>query len=279
MGLFDDFKRKAVFVGTNAGKAARTTGKNLGDKAIKTASAVKQNVQDDIQHRKETKQIQAEGERVLNKAQMRLSVSQQLLTDEIDTFEQTMQQLEQRQPQARALFLQYLQRKGISFAQQPKNMNVDTPQQFSSQQNNTHKTGTALSGLASGATTIGAMTAFGTASTGTAISSLSGGAYLTALLAALGGGSVATGGLGMIGGIAVLGATVTAPVLAIGAFSADKKIKQDYQKVLQWREEIVHYCDQVHDACYQNDLQRQKLRKLNQEIGSFRDLLETDRED
>ncbi len=78
-------------------------------------------------------------------------------------------------------------------------------------------------GMASGAMA-GALTAFGaygaagalaTASTGTAIASLSGAAATNATLAFFGGGSLAAGGLGMVGGTAVLGGLVAGPALAV----------------------------------------------------------------
>ena len=62
-----------------------------------------------------------------------------------------------------------------------------------------------------------------TASTGTAIGTLSGVAATNATLAWFGGGSLAAGGLGMVGGMAVLGGIVAGPILAIaGGISAAK---------------------------------------------------------
>lgn len=61
-----------------------------------------------------------------------------------------------------------------------------------------------LCGSASAFLTTSTIAAIGTSSTGTAIASLSGAAASKATLAALGFGSVATGGLGVVGGMAVL---------------------------------------------------------------------------
>lgn len=77
----------------------------------------------------------------------------------------------------------------------------------------------ATSGAAGGAlTAFGAYSAaatFATASTGTAISTLSGAAASNATLAFFGGGSLASGGMGMVGGAAVLGGLVAGPALMV----------------------------------------------------------------
>ena len=85
-------------------------------------------------------------------------------------------------------------------------------------------------GLAAGASAVGMVTAFGTAGTGTAISGLTGSAYIHATLAALGGGTLANGGLGMLGGAAVLGVTFLAPAAAVAGYFANKQIHKAYEE-------------------------------------------------
>lgn len=268
MGLFDEFKKKAVIAG--AGKAMRSTvktGKNFGNKVKQGANTVKQNIQTDLAHRKETKQIQAEGQKVIQDAQLRLAVSQKLLSEEMSRFDSNVKQLEKLHRYAQ--FIAYLQQKGVAEEQTKSICSVATPASMPLNDKQNYFAKAISAGLASGLSTIGAVTAAGTASTGTALTALSGSAYYTAMLAALGGGSVAAGGLGMLGGIAVLGVTIAAPAFAIASYGANKKIKADYQQIVQWREDVIQYCSQVHDACYLNDLQRQKLRQLNQDMSAF----------
>jgi len=85
-------------------------------------------------------------------------------------------------------------------------------------------TGASLAGGASaGALTAlgayGLVGALGTASTGAAIGGLSGAAASSATLAWFGGGALAAGGLGIVGGTAVLGSIVAAPaIIGFGVF-------------------------------------------------------------
>lgn len=106
--------------------------------------------------------------------------------------------------------------------------------------------GSIVGGSAVGAVTAyavyGGVLALGAASTGTAISSLSGVAAYNAAMAALGGGSLAAGGFGMAGGMAVLGATVAAPLVAIAGWAYNshaeealenaRKIQRDTEKAI-----------------------------------------------
>lgn len=73
-------------------------------------------------------------------------------------------------------------------------------------------------GVAAGASTLGMVGLFGTASTGAAIAGLSGAAATNATMAWLGGGSLAAGGFGMAGGAVVLGGIAVAPVLLVTGF-------------------------------------------------------------
>lgn len=73
-------------------------------------------------------------------------------------------------------------------------------------------------GAAAGASALGMVGLFGTASTGAAIAGLSGVAATNATMAWLGGGSLAAGGLGMAGGAVVLGGIAVAPVLLVTGF-------------------------------------------------------------
>lgn len=81
----------------------------------------------------------------------------------------------------------------------------------------------ALAGVAS----YGGAVMFASASTGTAISTLSGVAATNATLAWFGGGSLAAGGLGMVGGAAVLGGIVAGPAIALGGFLMEAKSKKN----------------------------------------------------
>lgn len=90
----------------------------------------------------------------------------------------------------------------------------------------------------------GTMT-FATASTGTAIASLSGAAATNATLAALGGGSLAAGGLGMMGGTAVLGGLVAGPALAIAGFTMNSKAKANLDKAETIYDEVETACNAV----------------------------------
>jgi hypothetical protein len=69
--------------------------------------------------------------------------------------------------------------------------------------------------------------ALGSASTGTAICTLNGIAASNATLAWLGGGTLASGGGGIVGGVAVLGGIVAAPVLAVGGFILASKAEEN----------------------------------------------------
>ncbi len=102
------------------------------------------------------------------------------------------------------------------------------------------------SGLLSGATA-GALTGMGaygavgmlaSASTGTAISTLSGAAATNATLAWLGGGSLASGGLGMVGGTAVLGGLVAGPLLAVGGMFLDTKAEENLTQAREQEAEV-----------------------------------------
>lgn len=73
-------------------------------------------------------------------------------------------------------------------------------------------------GAAAGASALGMVGLFGTASTGAAIAGLSGAAATNATMAWLGGGSLAAGGFGMAGGAVVLGGIAVAPVLLVTGF-------------------------------------------------------------
>ncbi len=78
-------------------------------------------------------------------------------------------------------------------------------------------------GAASCAIALGGVIAFGTASTGTAIGALSGAAFSSALLAWFGGGALAVGGLGTLGGAAILSGLFAGPALLIGGFILSSK--------------------------------------------------------
>ena len=87
-----------------------------------------------------------------------------------------------------------------------------------------------VAGAATGVGAVGLMTAIGSAGTGVALSSLTGTAYIHATLAAMGGGTLAHGGLGMLGGVAVLGAAFLVPAVAVTAYFTDKQIQKAYEE-------------------------------------------------
>lgn len=94
--------------------------------------------------------------------------------------------------------------------------------------------GVGASGLAT-SSLVGAV-----ASTGTLIGSLSGAAATNATLAWLGGGALSAGGMGMVGGTAVLGGVVAGPAIAIMGFVAasksEKALTEAYAKESEVRE-------------------------------------------
>ena len=89
------------------------------------------------------------------------------------------------------------------------------------------------SGLFVGGSVAGLMATFGTAGTGAAISGLTGAAKISALLAALGGGTIASGGLGIVGGIVALSASVALPAIIVTAVFAHDQIKSAHKEAMQ----------------------------------------------
>lgn len=98
--------------------------------------------------------------------------------------------------------------------------------------------GAGLAGAAAGFAVYGGVMALGAASTGTAISALTGVAATNATLAALGGGSLAAGGMGMVGGTAILGATVAAPVIAIAGWAYNSHGEEALRNAKKARDEV-----------------------------------------
>ncbi len=115
--------------------------------------------------------------------------------------------------------------------------------------------GGAVAGTASGALVAfgayGAAQALATASTGTAIASLSGAAATNATLAFFGGGSMAAGGLGMMGGTAVLGSLVAGPALMVMGFVAGSAAKKSLEKACTNREQAIQISQQLNTASLQ----------------------------
>ena len=115
--------------------------------------------------------------------------------------------------------------------------------------------GGAVAGTASGALVAfgayGAAQALATASTGTAIASLSGAAATNATLAFFGGGSMAAGGLGMMGGTAVLGSLVAGPALMVMGFVAGSAAKKNLEKACTNREQAIQISQQLNTASLQ----------------------------
>lgn len=255
-----------------AGKAAKqgiAGGKFVGQKAAQGAEALKENIQEDVRQRKQTKRIQEDGEKLLAEYQFRLAVSQKMLEEEASSFNDAIEQLERSQLYVYLRFCEYMQRDYHRGLQKSQAADVAFPEEMHLWQDAGYAAGAVAAGTATGAATLGLVTAFGTASTGTALATLSGPAYVHATLAALGGGSLATGGLGMAGGAAVLGAVVAAPMLAVASFAADRKIRSDYEEALRWQSEVIRYSEEVQDACRRNNQQRQTLRALNQDMYAF----------
>lgn len=99
-----------------------------------------------------------------------------------------------------------------------------------------------ISSAAAGFAVYGGVMTFAAASTGTSISSLSGVAAYNATMAAIGGGSLATGGWGMAGGAMVLGASVVAPILAVGGIAYAIHGTKSYNKALETLKEVDEAC-------------------------------------
>ena len=255
-----------------AGKAAKqgiAGGKFVGQKAAQGAEALKENIQEDVKRRKQTKRIQEDGEKLLAEYQFRLAVSQKMLEEEASSFNDAIEQLEKSQLYVYLRFCEYMQRDYHQGLQKSQAVGAAFPEEMHLWQGAGYAAGAVAAGTATGAATLGLVTAFGTASTGTALATLSGPAYVHATLAALGGGSLATGGLGMAGGAAVLGAVVAAPMLAVASFAADRKIRSDYAEAMRWQSEVIRYSEEVQDACRRNNQRRQTLRTLNQDMYAF----------
>lgn len=255
-----------------AGKAAKqgiAGGKFVGQKAAQGAEAIKENIQEDVMRRKQTKSIQEDGEKLLAEYRLKLAVSQKMLEEEAAAFNAAVEQLERTQLYVYLRFCEYMQRDYHQGLQKSQMSGVDFPKEMHLWQGAGYAAGAVAAGTATGAATLGLVTAFGTASTGTALATLSGPAYVHATLAALGGGSLATGGLGMAGGAAVLGAVVVAPMLAVASFAADRKIRSDYDEAMRWQADVIRYSEEVQDACRRNNQRRQALRALSQDMYAF----------
>jgi hypothetical protein len=84
----------------------------------------------------------------------------------------------------------------------------------------------AASGVASAGSLVAGTAIFGTASTGTAIATLAGAAQTNAILASIGFGAKAAGGLGMVGGGAILGGVALIPAISYLMYSNHKNSEQ-----------------------------------------------------
>ena len=122
--------------------------------------------------------------------------------------------------------------------------------------------GGAVAGTAGGALAAfgayGAAQALAVASTGTAISTLSGAAATNATLAFFGGGSLAAGGLGMVGGTAVLGGLVAGPALMVMGLVAGNAAKKNLEKAYTNRSEAVQIASQLNVAGLQCETIRRR---------------------
>ena len=114
--------------------------------------------------------------------------------------------------------------------------------------------GGASAGIAGGALTAfgayNAAMAFGAASTGTAISALSGAAATNATLAFFGGGSLATGGLGIVGGTAVLGGIVAGPALLVMGLITSKKADEKLEIAKANDAQANEICEELSNAAF-----------------------------
>ncbi len=122
--------------------------------------------------------------------------------------------------------------------------------------------GGAVAGTAGGALAAfgayGAAQALACASTGTAISALSGAAATNATLAFFGGGSLAAGGLGMVGGTAVLGGLVAGPALLVMGLVAGSAAKKNLEKAYTNRSEAIQIASQLNVAGLQCETIRRR---------------------
>lgn len=101
--------------------------------------------------------------------------------------------------------------------------------------------------------------ALGVASTGTAISTLSGVAAYNATMAAIGGGSLAAGGLGM----AILQATVAAPVLAVIGWAYanhGENALENARKARKEVDDIIQKFEQGKNMLIQTEMYAEKIR-------------------
>lgn len=122
-------------------------------------------------------------------------------------------------------------------------------------------------GAATGAGAVGLMTAIGSAGTGVALSSLTGTASIHAAL--VGGGTLAHGGLGMLGGVAVLGAAVLVPAVAVTAYFTDRQIQEAYEDAKEREKKSADF-ERESKALLKNcKIGLNIFKRINMEIFSF----------
>lgn len=123
---------------------------------------------------------------------------------------------------------------------------------YSSSINLTDVALSSISALGAGAATcalaLGGVVAFGAASTGTAIGSLSGAALSSSLLAWFGGGAAAAGGLGALGGAAVLSGLFAGPALLIGGFVLSSKAEDALDDARRQYDKIKRQVDHADEV-------------------------------
>ena len=106
-----------------------------------------------------------------------------------------------------------------------------------------------------------------TATTGTALTSLSGVAATNATLAWLGGGALSAGGLGMMGGAAVLGGIVFGPALALGGALFAKQAEKAYWDAKSNLEQAEAFMEQAKGI-------KSTLKAIRKRAYQLKDLLE-----
>ena len=159
--------------------------------------------------------------------------------------------------------LKYIADAKVSIRLFMETVNEEKQNNKSINSSNAKEVGTAVAGVAAGATvaTFGSSiamamaTTFGTAATGTAISSLAGAAATNAALAWLGGGAIAVGGGGMAAGSAILsmlgpvGWAIGGVTLGFAGFTAAKKNLKVAEEAKKATNEIKANTRRIKDVC------------------------------
>lgn len=178
MGIWDSFNKDnftnglkiATETADKAVKHGSAGGKFISEKTLKGATVIKENVQNDLARRQETKIIQIACEEILAKNRLQLTVSQNILEEEITIFNESIEQISKKQLYVYSRYCKYRQE-----YRQQKNITKSSladavyPDSMNLWQSKKYATGAMAAGAATGIAAIGLVTALGLASTGTAL--------------------------------------------------------------------------------------------------------------